>query len=79
MDGVIDYIANPKTPVATYKPLLLQTSNMQILESTAALGNYSWTFKACQLEDVLSEIAEDIAITSSKTHGAMWIGVYQCR
>ena len=77
MDGVIDYVADPKTPVATYRPLLLQSSNLQILESTAALGNYSWTFKACQLEDVLSEIAEDIAITLSKSHGAVWIGV-QC-
>jgi len=77
MDGVIDYVANPKVPVATYRPLLLQSSNLQILESTAALGNYSWTFKACQLEDVLREIAEDIAITLSKSHGAVWIGV-QC-
>ena len=52
---------------------------MKILESTAVLsrlGENTWAFKASQVEEVLRDISEDIAFTLSKSHGAMWIGVY---
>ena len=62
--------------VSEYKPKLLQTTNMKLLEATALLGNKSWMFKASQLEEVLRDISKDIAFTLSKSHGAMWIGVY---